>query len=89
MEVGEAAFEVDGWQRELHQTLSLGRDSFRVHQSLTFYTVRGEEVSNEHGLLNGRGGCFMVNHKINIKPFLDVPGDFSQPTGEKSLHSLV
>ena len=89
MEVGEATFEVDGWQSALHQTLSLGRDSFRVHQSLIFYTVRGEEVSNEHDILNGRWSSFTVNSIINIIPFLDVPGDFSQPTGEKSLHSLV
>ena len=66
MEVGEPTFEVDGWQSALHQTLSLGRDSFWVHQSLTFYTVRGEEVSNEHGILNGRWSCFTVNPIINI-----------------------
>ena len=72
IEVGEAMFEVQGRQSVLHQALSLGRDSFRMHHPLTFDTMGFEVGGEEHGILNSWWSTVTVFPKNFIRTFFNV-----------------
>ena len=89
VEFGEAAFQVKSRQRALHQALSLCRASFRVHHSLTFDTVGGEEGREKHGILDSRWSFFTVLPVNLVKTIFYISGTLPQPSGEKMIELII
>ena len=56
---------------------------------MTFYTVRGEEGGEKHGILDSRWSFFRVFSVVLVKTFFYVPGELSQPHVEKLVNPIV